>query len=174
MTAKTASFGSDFMRFLEKSVLLQTLDHLWKEHLLALDHLRQGIGLRAYGQRDPLNEYKAEAFALFSVMLEDLKEQVSTALAHVELGTDPTANAPIFDPSEMYEQHGTYASYEGDMVLADPQSANEITPMPIINVRQDAVDPNRPETWSGTPRNALCPCGSGKKFKHCHGNMGAA
>ncbi len=174
MTAKTASFGSDFMRFLEKSVLLQTLDHLWKEHLLALDHLRQGIGLRAYGQRDPLNEYKAEAFALFSVMLEDLKEQVSTALAHVELGTDPTANAPIFDPSEMYEQHGTYASYEGDMVLANPQSANEITPMPIINVRQDAVDPNRPETWSGTPRNALCPCGSGKKFKHCHGNMGAA
>ncbi|SIR49959.1 MULTISPECIES: preprotein translocase subunit SecA [Acidiphilium] len=174
MTAKTASFGSDFMRFLEKSVLLQTLDHLWKEHLLALDHLRQGIGLRAYGQRDPLNEYKAEAFALFSVMLEDLKEQVSTALAHVELGTDPTANAPIFDPSEMYEQHGTYASYEGDMVLANPQSANEITPMPIFNVRQDAVDPNRPETWSGTPRNALCPCGSGKKFKHCHGNMGAA
>jgi preprotein translocase subunit SecA len=173
MVAKAASFGPDFMRFLEKSILLQTLDHLWKEHLLALDHLRQGIGLRAYGQRDPLNEYKAEAFALFSVMLEDLKEQVSTALAHVELGTDPTANAPIFDPSEMYEQHESSAGYDGDIALAGQRPVNEVTPMPITNVRQEAVDPARPETWSATPRNAPCPCGSGKKFKHCHGNLGA-
>jgi preprotein translocase subunit SecA len=172
MTAKASSFGPDFMRFLEKSILLQTLDHLWKEHLLALDHLRQGIGLRAYGQRDPLNEYKAEAFTLFAVMLEDLKEQVSSALAHVELGSDPTAAPPIFDPSEMYEQPTGSGSYSGDVALAAPQSRIDAAQPPIMNFQPDAVDPARPETWAATPRNALCPCGSGKKFKHCHGNMG--
>ncbi len=172
MAAKTTSFGPDFMRFLEKSILLQTLDHLWKEHLLALDHLRQGIGLRAYGQRDPLNEYKAEAFALFAAMLEDLKEQVSTALAHVELGTDPTANPPIFDPAEMYQQHPGSDPFTLDSASAAQQAVAEAPPMPMTNFRPDVVDPARPETWAATPRNALCPCGSGKKFKHCHGNLG--
>jgi preprotein translocase subunit SecA len=172
MAAKTASFGPDFMRFLEKSILLQTLDHLWKEHLLALDHLRQGIGLRAYGQRDPLNEYKAEAFALFAVMLEDLKEQVSTALAHVELGTDPAATPPIFDPAEMYQQHPGSDPFTLDGASAVQQAVAEAPSMPMTNVRPEIVDPARPETWAATPRNALCPCGSGKKFKHCHGNLG--
>ncbi|MCW8308345.1 preprotein translocase subunit SecA [Acidiphilium sp. PA] len=173
MAAKAASFGPEFMQFLEKSILLQTLDHLWKEHLLALDHLRQGIGLRAYGQRDPLNEYKAEAFALFSVMLENLKEQVSTALAHVELGTDPATDTPIFDPSEMHEQHESFAGYGRDVALASQPRVSDVTPMPVTNVQHEAVDPASPETWAATPRNAPCPCGSGRKFKHCHGNMGA-
>ena len=86
MAAKAANMGPELMRFIEKSLLLQVLDAVWKEHLLALDHLRQGIGLRAYGQRDPLNEYKSEAFALFNAMLDELKERVTMMLARVELG----------------------------------------------------------------------------------------
>ena len=88
MAAKAANFGPDLMRFVEKSLLLQVLDAVWKEHLLALDHLRQGIGLRAYGQRDPLNEYKSEAFALFNAMLDELKERVTAMLSRVEIGPD--------------------------------------------------------------------------------------
>ncbi len=87
------------MRFIEKSLLLQVLDAVWKEHLYALDHLRQGIGLRAYGQRDPLNEYKAEAFALFNAMLDELKERVTMMLARVELA--PEQPAPAYQPMQM-------------------------------------------------------------------------
>ena len=97
MAAKAANFGPELMRFVEKSLLLQVLDAVWKEHLLALDHLRQGIGLRAYGQRDPLNEYKSEAFALFNAMLDELKERVTAMLARVELGPEPPPE-PLFQP----------------------------------------------------------------------------
>ncbi|MGC9270988.1 preprotein translocase subunit SecA [Acidiphilium sp.] len=172
MDAKASSFGLDFMRFLEKSILLQTLDHLWKEHLLALDHLRQGIGLRAYGQRDPLNEYKSEAFALFGVMLEDLKEQVSTALAHVELGVDPSSNSPVFDPMAMYENSPDSVLYGNDLTLDDSRAVTALAPAPMTNFKVEPIDPARPETWAATPRNAPCPCGSGKKFKYCHGKLG--
>ena len=98
MAAKVANMGPEVMRFVEKSLLLQMLDAVWKEHLLALDHLRQGIGLRAYGQRDPLNEYKSEAFAMFNAMLDDLKERVTSMLARVELGPEPTPE-PAFQPT---------------------------------------------------------------------------
>ena len=96
MAAKAANLGPELMRFVEKSILLQMLDAVWKEHLLALDHLRQGIGLRAYGQRDPLNEYKSEAFALFNAMLDELKDRVTTMLARVELGPVETPAEPVF------------------------------------------------------------------------------
>ena len=99
MAAKAANMGPDLMRFIEKSLLLQVLDAVWKEHLYALDHLRQGIGLRAYGQRDPLNEYKAEAFALFNAMLDELKERVTMMLARVELA--PEQPPPVFQPQPM-------------------------------------------------------------------------
>ena len=92
--AKAAQFGPELSNYIEKSVLLQTLDHVWKEHLLALDYLRQGIGLRAYGQRDPLNEYKREAFMLFTSMLEDLKQRVTTLLANLIIGGEPQTAAP--------------------------------------------------------------------------------
>src|ERR1700726_5340095 len=85
MAAKAANIGPELMRFIEKSLLIQTLDAVWKEHLYALDHLRQGIGLRAYGQRDPLNEYKSEAFTLFNAMLDELKERVTMLLSRVEV-----------------------------------------------------------------------------------------
>jgi preprotein translocase subunit SecA len=164
MAAKAANFGPEMMRFIEKNLLLQLLDKVWKEHLLALDHLRQGIGLRAYGQRDPLNEYKSEAFSLFNAMLDELKEEVTAYLARVEIG--PEAQT-LPHPVEGEEIHPT-----PEMALAsgDPY---EGAPMPTRvtagPMRATAVDPDDPSTWAATPRNAPCPCGSGKKFKHCHG-----
>ena len=103
MAAKAANMGPELMRFIERSLLIQTLDAVWKEHLYALDHLRQGIGLRAYGQRDPLNEYKSEAFTLFNAMLTELKERVTSLLARVELA----AERPIPPPPmmQMVESH---------------------------------------------------------------------
>jgi preprotein translocase subunit SecA len=156
MAAKAANFGPELMRFIEKSLLLQTLDAVWKEHLLALDHLRQGISLRAYGQRDPLNEYKTEAFALFNAMLDELKERVTAMLARV---TPEPQIAPVMGPVIESRMDPMPA---GDLALAEPVTI-------ATTARQEAVDPSDPTTWRNTPRNAQCPCGSGKKFKHCHG-----
>jgi preprotein translocase subunit SecA len=148
MAQKVANYGPDIMRLAERSLVLQTLDQTWKDHLSLLDHLRQGISLRAYAQRDPLNEYKREAFDLFQSMLVGLREQATSVLAHVELKVERP----------------------GDM--APPQ------PRPMVESRQDPAAgpaanaaPAAPAPWAGTPRNAPCPCGSGKKFKHCHGRL---
>ena len=172
MAEKTQKFGPDLMRFIEKSVLLQTLDQVWKEHLLALDYLRQGIGLRAYGQRDPLNEYKREAFMLFTSMLEDLKQRVTTLLANLVIGGEPQAAAPQPPPPPvMIESHPEPQHLIGDsnggVALAEPSAAQA----GLQPYRAEAIDPNRPETWAATPRNAPCPCGSGKKYKYCHGKV---
>jgi preprotein translocase subunit SecA len=169
MAAKAANMGPELMRFIEKSLLIQTLDAVWKEHLYALDHLRQGIGLRAYGQRDPLNEYKSEAFALFNAMLDELKERVTGLLARVELATEQPP-PPLF-PQHMMESHPmpapTYAG-ESDLVLEPAGGGIAIAAQPL---RADAVDPNDPATWRNAGRNAACPCGSGRKYKHCHGRL---
>ena len=161
MAAKAANVGPDLMRFVEKSILLQMLDAVWKEHLLALDHLRQGIGLRAYGQRDPLNEYKSEAFALFNAMLDELKERVTTMLARVEIG-------PEAPPEPAYASVNAGISYS-DPAREAPYAGGDVleAERPVL-----VLDPADPSTWLATPRNALCPCGSGKKYKHCHGKLG--
>ena len=161
MAAKAANIGPELMRYVEKTILLQMLDAVWKEHLLALDHLRQGIGLRAYGQRDPLNEYKSEAFALFNAMLDELKERVTTMLSRVELGAPAPVPQPLFEPSTAmmsYNDPAASAPYAGGDVLE-------------VERPKAVFDPADPSTWRATPRNALCPCGSGKKFKHCHGRL---
>jgi preprotein translocase subunit SecA len=162
MAAKAANIGPDLMRYVEKNLLLQVLDQVWKEHLLALDHLRQGIGLRAYGQRDPLNEYKTEAFALFNGLLDELKERVTMLLSRVELGaSEPAAESfPPRPSGEMIESHP-----EPEPQVAGYGMAETAT----LTRAAAGVDPNDPSTWAATPRNAPCPCGSGKKFKHCHG-----
>ena len=171
MQQKEARITPELMRFIEKSLLIQTLDAVWKEHLYALDHLRQGIGLRAYGQKDPLREYQAEAFALFNAMLDDLKERVTSLLSRVELAPDRPPEAD-FQPRQqpMLEQHpepmGAYGGeLDGDVATLAPLS---VTAQPLVSA---AVDPSDPTTWRGTPRNAPCPCGSGKKYKHCHGRL---
>jgi preprotein translocase subunit SecA len=172
MAAKAANMGPELMRFIEKSLLIQTLDAVWKEHLYALDHLRQGIGLRAYGQRDPLNEYKSEAFALFNAMLDELKERVTSMLARVELAPEPVREPP--PPSQYMELHPQPMS----VFAGEPEMALEgagAVPMPMgapQPMRTDAVDPNDPATWRNASRNAPCPCGSGRKYKHCHGRLG--
>ncbi|MBI4969009.1 MAG: preprotein translocase subunit SecA [Rhodospirillales bacterium] len=156
MAEKAANFGPETMRMVEKSLLLQILDQSWKEHLLALDHLRQGIGLRAYGQRDPLNEYKREAFNLFETMLEQLRERVTGILAHIELRVEEPIDLLPQGPREMHETRIDPAFAEAE---AEAQAAAASKPF----------DPADPSSWGRTPRNAPCPCGSGKKYKYCHG-----
>ncbi|CAO3405692.1 preprotein translocase subunit SecA [Azospirillum largimobile] len=165
---KEEAYGAETMRHVEKSILLQILDQEWKDHLLQLDHLRQGINLRAYAQKDPLNEYKREAFELFDTMLMTLREQVTTILMHVEIRMAPSQEE-LF-ARQMQEMH------EGRM---DPAlaMAGDSEPLPDGMVRASSLtgtpedQPLPPEVMENTPRNAACPCGSGKKFKHCHGRM---
>jgi preprotein translocase subunit SecA len=171
--ARAANVGPEIMRQVEKSLLLQVFDQVWKEHLLALDHLRQGIGLRAYGQRDPLNEYKSEAFALFNAMLVDLRERVTSLLLRIELRPDAPPPSPEGigfldmrhpDPA-MAAAELEMANGSGTIYEAVPMAIGTAAPRPIA----EGVDPDDPATWHRTPRNAPCPCGSGKKFKVCHG-----
>jgi preprotein translocase subunit SecA len=170
MAAKAANMGPELMRFIEKSLLLQVLDAVWKEHLYALDHLRQGIGLRAYGQRDPLNEYKSEAFALFNAMLDELKERVTTMLARVELAPEPVQPPPPMQMMEMHQEPLSAFAGEPEMALEGAGGAS--VAVATQSLRSDSVDPNDPATWRNASRNAQCPCGSGKKYKHCHGRLG--
>ena len=161
---KAANMGPETLRAIEKQVLLGILDHVWKEHLLQLDHLRQGIGLRAYGQRDPLNEYKSEAFSLFQAMLRDLRERMTSVLATIELAPPPP---PEPAPSVTV----TYGRGDGGVALLEPEAEAAAEPARLPPARPAAagVDPGDPGTWHRTARNAPCPCGSGKKYKHCHG-----
>jgi preprotein translocase subunit SecA len=129
MAEKAVRIGPETMRMAEKSLLLQVLDQQWKEHLLSLDQLRQGISLRAYAQKDPLNEYKREAFTMFESLLAGLRETVTMVLSHVEI-RQPEAEE---------------AAAEAPAAQAMPQRK--------------------------VARNEPCPCGSGKKYKHCHGRL---
>jgi preprotein translocase subunit SecA len=160
---KAEKFGPEVIRYIEKSLLLQVFDTVWKEHLLALDHLRQGIGLRAYGQRDPLNEYKSEAFALFNTMLDDMRERVCAMLSRVELSAEPP---PLPQPA-----FGSMVENHPEAMLGGGAAVAEMEPIQMTVGAPMPVDLNDPTTWGGVSRNAPCPCGSGKKFKHCHGKM---
>jgi len=152
----------EVMVYVEKQVLLQTLDHLWREHLVTLDHLRQVIGWRGYAQRDPLNEYKQEAFELFDSLIGRLREQVTGNLMRVEVRFDAPDEGglpPQDEPGPALgfggggDYGGTglqYAAIDGDTAVLDR-------------------NPTDPSTWGKVGRNEPCPCGSGKKFKHCHG-----
>ena len=158
MAAKSAQWGPDVMRYVEKTILLQTLDHLWREHLVMLDHLRQVIGLRGYGQRDPLQEYKSEAFNLFEALIAHLREAVTAQLMRVEIV--PPDQQPDLPPMEAHKMD--FNTGEDEMRYANAALA------PADDAAQPR-DPNRPETWGKVGRNEDCPCGSGKKYKHCHG-----
>jgi preprotein translocase subunit SecA len=172
MATKAANMGPDLMRFIEKSLLIQTLDAVWKEHLYLLDQLRQGIGLRAYGQRDPLNEYKSEAFSLFNAMLDDLKERVTSLLARVEIGGEPVAEPrPIAFAVESHPAPEPLIGSGGVDLAAPAMGAMGAAVMDRRDDLANMADLDDPSTWAATPRNAPCPCGSGRKFKHCHGRL---
>jgi preprotein translocase subunit SecA len=171
MAEKAANIGPEIMRSIEKSLLLQLLDQNWKEHLLLLDHLRHGIGLRAYAQRDPLNEYKREAFEMFESMLDRLREQITTLLAHVEIrAQEPQQQSAPAAAVQQVPQAATQGGAARQVI-----SNGAATPAPAGNrPKVDlpiGVDANDPSTWSRLGRNAECPCGSGKKYKHCHGRL---
>ncbi len=184
---KREELGPELYRQIEKMVLLQTLDHLWREHLVTLEHLRQVIGFRAYGQRDPLNEYKSEAFVLFENMLGRLRENVTGQLMHVELAPDQ----PELQESELPEMEAHHIDattgfdefeHDPELAMADAAisgaRARRAAPpapekrAPLQNRKSEgAFDAKDPATWGRVSRNAPCPCGSGKKYKHCHGKM---
>lgn len=159
MAAKVAQWGPDVMRYVEKTILLQTLDHLWREHLIMLDHLRQVIGLRGYGQRDPLQEYKTEAFNLFQEMSAHLREAVTAQLMRVEI-VPPEQEAPMLPAMEAHKFDPNTG--EDEMALASVTLAPQATDAALR-------DPKNPASWGKVGRNEDCPCGSGKKYKHCHG-----
>ncbi|MGH1423642.1 MAG: preprotein translocase subunit SecA [Pseudooceanicola sp.] len=150
MAKKAAAFGSDNMRQIEKQILLQTIDGKWREHLVTMEHLRTVIGFRGYAQRDPLNEYKKEAFQLFENMLDSLREDVTGTLAHLR-------------PMTEEEQQQQLALMQAQ--LASQQGGDA----PVAGPAAEGFDENDQTTWGNPGRNDPCPCGSGKKFKHCHG-----
>jgi preprotein translocase subunit SecA len=168
MASKAGQWGADVMRYVEKSILLQTLDHLWREHLVMLEHLRQVIGLRGYGQRDPLNEYKAEAFNLFEGMSTSLREAVTSQLMRVEVRTAPPeeqASLPYMEAHKIDPSTG-----EDELALARA-GAETLVRHGITAAAAVERNPNDPTSWGKVGRNEACPCGSGKKYKHCHGRF---
>ncbi|MGN6117054.1 MAG: SEC-C metal-binding domain-containing protein, partial [Nitrobacter sp.] len=168
MAAKVAQWGPDVMRYVEKTILLQTLDHLWREHLVMLDHLRQVIGLRGYGQRDPLQEYKSEAFSLFEALIAHLREAVTAQLMRVEI-VPPEEEQPVLPAMEAHH----FDPNTGEDAMAYAQGAHgnyaQASLAPAANADAASRDPNNPASWGKIGRNEDCPCGSGKKYKHCHG-----
>jgi preprotein translocase subunit SecA len=175
---KETQIGAENVRNIEKSLLLQILDHHWREHLVMLEHLRSVIGLRGYAQRDPLNEYKSEAFSLFESLLGQLRTDVTRQLGNLRPLT----------PEERAEREKMIANAQAQMqaraeAAAAARDAGEQarrTAVPAgamgyaLGDARDgpALDPDDPATWGKTGRNAPCPCGSGKKYKHCHGRLG--
>src|SRR5712671_3781748 len=157
MAAKVAQWGPDVMRYVEKTILLQTLDHLWREHLIMLDHLRQVIGLRGYGQRDPLQEYKSEAFNLFETMIAHLREAVTAQLMRVEI-VPPEEQQPVLPAMEVHKLDPNTG--EDEMAFAN---------VSLVPAAAADRDPKNPASWGKVGRNEDCPCGSGKRYKHCHG-----
>jgi preprotein translocase subunit SecA len=157
MAAKVAQWGPDVMRYVEKTILLQTLDQLWREHLVMLDHLRQVIGLRGYGQRDPLQEYKTEAFNLFQEMSAHLREAVTAQLMRVEI-IPPEEQAPVLPAMEAHKFDPNTG--EDEMAFASAS---------LVPATATDRDPKNPASWGKVGRNEDCPCGSGKRYKHCHG-----
>ncbi len=158
MAKKAIAFGPDTMRQIEKQILLQTIDGKWREHLLTLEHLRSVVGFRGYAQRDPLNEYKNESFQLFESMLDSLRNEVTQKLAQIRPMTEEEQRA-------MAEQMAAQQAVLQQAALQQTsQTASEAAPAA-------GFDETVPSTWGNPGRNEPCPCGSGKKFKHCHGKV---
>ena len=175
------------MRYVEKQIVLQVLDSLWREHLVTLDHLRQVIGWRGLAQRDPLNEYKSEAFQLFNELITQLRETTTAQLARVEIAFEqpdaqmiPPLQASQFEPMtggqddlrDLMMRLGSSegAGHNGTNVLdalGGGQMGGQAGDTATLTRKADD-----PSTWGRVARNAACPCGSGKKYKHCHGALG--
>lgn len=166
LAEKSKKYGSEIMHLVEKKILLLSLDQLWKDHLHSLDHLRQGIGLRAYGQKDPLNEFKKEAFAMFHYMLDSLRETAILRLSHMELAQSSQNSEAIENvrarPQKMIESRG-------EDIFGQPAKI-ELVPV-VRRINPEERKSHDPSSWGKVSRNEDCPCGSGKKYKFCHGKI---
>ncbi|MGB1264110.1 MAG: preprotein translocase subunit SecA [Nereida ignava] len=156
MAEKSEQFGEDSMRSIEKQLLLNTIDTKWREHLIALEHLRSVVGFRGYAQRDPLNEYKTDSFQLFEALLDGLRGDVTQKLAQIRPLTEEEQQAMMAQMAAQQSQ------------LQAPADA---VPAPDNQNAVDGFVESDPTTWGNPSRNDSCPCGSGKKFKHCHGRV---
>ncbi|MGQ0611871.1 MAG: preprotein translocase subunit SecA [Paracoccaceae bacterium] len=164
MEAKVKAFGPETMRSFEKALLLQTIDAKWREHLLRLEHLRSVVGFRGYAQRDPLNEYKSESFALFESLLNSLRQKVTQDLSRIQPLTEEQqrqmlAQVVAQQQAQQQAQAAARAAATAAPLVAAPAAAKA------------GFDAEDPSTWGNPGRNDLCPCGSGEKFKHCHGKL---
>ena len=182
MAEKEAGFGPDTMRSIEKQVLLQTIDAKWRDHLLRLEHLRSVVGFRGYAQRDPLNEYKTESFQLFEKLLDGLREEVTQKLSVLRPMTAEESQAMMQNLLQRRQQATAAGQGTTAPAPAAPAPAGTIrmtAPALVtpegLEVQASAGEPREgfdaedPNTWGNPGRNDPCPCGSGKKFKHCHG-----
>ena len=166
--------GPDLMRYIEKQIILQALDHLWREHLVVLDHLRQVIGWRGMAQRDPLNEYKSEAFELFDKLITGLREATTAQLMHVEVSYEaphnelPPMQASHFDP---LTGNDSFADADVNAGFGRTSSAAMTMGGAGVAALEAERNPADSATWGKVGRNEPCPCGSGKKYKHCHGAL---
>jgi preprotein translocase subunit SecA len=154
------------MRNIEKQILLQTIDQKWREHLLTLEHLRSVVGFRGYAQRDPLNEYKTEAFQLFERMLDSLRSEVSAKLARIQPLT-PEQQAEIIRQLQAQQQAAQKELETASAGAGGGTAPAADAPEPLVA----GFDETNPDTWGNPGRNDPCPCGSGRKFKHCHGRL---
>jgi len=158
---KSSEFGEDLIKNLEKTIVLQSIDQNWKDHLGQLENLRQIVGLRGYGQRDPLSEYKSESFSLFEELLDNFREDVTRILFHIRMasseGLSKINKENTINQKALKEQN--------------PENTNDskVSKTVIIRKNNQQIDPNDMSTWGKVGRNDICPCGSGKKYKHCHG-----
>ncbi len=164
MASKAAAFGPEQMRNIEKQLLLQTIDQKWQEHLLTLEHLRSVVGFRGYAQRDPLNEYKTESFQLFETMLDGLRADVTEKLARIQPLT------PEQQEQLMAQLRQQQEAAQGQAAAAAAEASGGAAPAAASQPAPGFVADD-PSTWGNPGRNDNCPCGSGKKFKHCHGRL---
>jgi preprotein translocase subunit SecA len=181
MGEKLDAFGPETMKTIEKQLLLQTIDAKWREHLLRLEHLRSVVGFRGYAQRDPLNEYKSESFQLFETMLNSLRLDVTQKLSQVRPITKEEQEQLVAQfMAQQQASAAAAAAREAAVPAAAPALALAEAGAPV-GVRQAAAADRvplvagfvetDPSTWGSPARNAPCPCGSGEKFKYCHGRM---
>ncbi|MBI1417174.1 MAG: preprotein translocase subunit SecA [Limimaricola sp.] len=169
MAEKAAAFGDETMRSIEKQVLLQSIDAKWREHLLTLEHLRSVIGFRGYAQRDPLNEYKTESFQLFESLLDSLREEVTQKLSQIRPMTEEEQRAmlqQIMDQQRLMQQQQQAAAAQQPEPVTVGAAAG-----PVAGAAREGFVESDPSTWGDPGRNDPCPCGSGSKFKHCHGRL---
>jgi preprotein translocase subunit SecA len=172
---RAAEIGPDIVRRIEKAFLLHVLDTNWREHLQQLDHLRSVVWMRGHAQRDPINEFKTEAFALFGSLLDGLRRDVTRMLMHVQVRA-PEQAVPERRPVRMTESHIDPVTGENEMAssVVDgpmPRSGSAGVATMYARARAATVDPLDQETWGRVSRNAPCPCGSGQKYKACHGKI---